>query len=73
MSFKQAERMKEVPMSKLRAIFYECIELEDEGMEVTALTLENRISIRRSTSRKHAKRRWTGALQNTPITWGSRS
>ena len=39
MSFKQAERMKEVPMSKLRAIFYECIELEDEGMEVTALTL----------------------------------
>lgn len=39
MSFKQAERMREVPMSKLRAIFYECIELEDEGMEVTALTL----------------------------------
>ena len=39
MSFKQAERMKEVPMSKLRAIFYECIELEGEGMEVTALTL----------------------------------
>ena len=39
MSFKQADRLKNVPMSKTRAIFAKCAELRKQGIEVTALTL----------------------------------
>ena len=39
MSFKQADRLKNVPMSKTRAIFAKCAELRKHGIEVTALTL----------------------------------
>ncbi len=39
MAFKQADRLKNVPMSKTRAIFAKCAELRKQGIEVTALTL----------------------------------
>ena len=39
MSFRQADRLNNVPMSKTRAIFAKCAELREEGIEVTALTL----------------------------------
>ena len=39
MSFEQADRLKNVPMSKTRAIFAKCAELKKQGIEVTALTL----------------------------------
>ena len=39
MSFEQADRLKNVPMSKTRAIFAKCAELRKQGIEVTALTL----------------------------------
>ena len=39
MTFRQADRLKNVPMSKTRAIFAKCAELREEGIEVTALTL----------------------------------
>ena len=39
MTFKQADRLNNVPMSKTRAIFAKCAELRKEGIEVTALTL----------------------------------
>lgn len=39
MAFKQADRLKNVPMSKTRAIFAKCAELRRQGIEVTALTL----------------------------------
>ena len=39
MTFKQADRLTNVPMSKTRAIFAKCAELRKQGIEVTALTL----------------------------------
>ena len=39
MSFRQADRLNNVPMSKTRAILAKCIELRSQGIEVVALTL----------------------------------
>lgn len=39
MTFRQADRLNNVPMSKTRAIFAKCAELKAQGIEVTALTL----------------------------------
>ena len=39
MTFEQADRLTNVPMSKTRAIFAKCAELRKQGIEVTALTL----------------------------------
>ena len=39
MTFRQADRLKNVPMSKTRAVFAKCQEMRNQGIEVTALTL----------------------------------
>ena len=39
MSFKQADRMVNVPMSKTRIIFGKCADLTAQGIDITALTL----------------------------------
>ena len=39
MNFKQADRLKNVPMSKTRIIFGKCLDLTRQGVDITALTL----------------------------------